>query len=111
MAINIVKNITTRRVIADDFIICKSFFLKMRGLMFSKKRTLIFEFDREKRVSLHMLFVFFPIWAIYMNQNKEVIFIKKLYPFISMVNPKKKAKYVMEVTEKKELIVGDRLDW
>ena len=79
--------------------------------MFSKKKNLLFKFDKEKRISLHMLFVFFPIWAVYLNELKEVVYIKKLIPFFSFVNPKKKAKYILELVDDPKTIVGDRIEW
>ena len=79
--------------------------------MFSKKRDLIFEFKKEKRISLHMFFVFFPIWAVYINKEKEAIFIKKLCPFVSSCFPDKKAKYILELTKKPDIKIGDKISW
>ena len=79
--------------------------------MFSKKKNLLFKFEKEKRVSLHMLFVFFPIWVVYLNEGKEVVYVKKLLPFISCIKPKKKAKYILELVEDPRTIVGDRVGW
>ena len=78
-----ITNKSTKTTIAINYKICKSFSSKAKGLMFSAKKNLIFTFNKEKRISLHMLFVFFPIWAVYLDKNKEVIEIKKLYPFIN----------------------------
>lgn len=106
-----IANKSTNQPIAKDYKICNSLFSKARGLMFSKKKNLIFIFKKEKRISLHMLFVFFPIWAIYLDKNKEAVFIKKLCPFISSCFPKTKAKYILELTEKPNIKTGDRLHW
>ena len=88
---------------------CSSLCSKAKGLMFSKKKNLVFIFDKEKPVSLHMLFVFFPIWAVYLNKKKIATKVKKLYPFISLC--KGNAKFILELTEKPDIKTGDKLDW
>ena len=90
---------------------CKTLISKTIGLMFSKKKNLVFIFPEEQRISLHMLFVFFPIWALYLNEKKQLVFMKKLYPFISTSYPKVKAKYIMELIELPNVKIGDILDW
>ena len=87
---------------------CNSLWSKARGLMFSKKKDLLFIFKSEQYISLHMLFVFFPIWAIYLDKDKTVTKIKKLNPFVSSVRGK--AKYILELTEKSNLKIGDQVD-
>lgn len=79
--------------------ICKSLWSKTRGLMFSKKKNLMFVFDDEKRRSLHMLFVFFPIDVLFLDKNKKVVEKARLKPF-SFYKSKKKAKYVVEISKK-----------
>ncbi len=73
---------------------CKSLFSKFRGLMFSKKKILIFINKKEEFVSLHMFFVFFPIYVYFFNNKKQLIKTKRLYPFISFMSGK--AKYIIE---------------
>ncbi|MBR9698943.1 hypothetical protein GOV09_00610 [Candidatus Woesearchaeota archaeon] len=97
--------------IAKEFKVCTSIASKMRGLMFSKKRNLIFVFPKEQRISLHMLFVFFPIWVVYLDEKKKVVAIRKLLPFISFCYPKEKAKYIIELAENPSLKTGDKLSW
>jgi uncharacterized protein len=104
-------NKTKKKSIAENYIICNSLSSKARGLMFSKKKNLIFIFDKEERISLHMLFVFFPIWAVYLNKDKKVVSIKKLNPFISMCYPKEKAKYIIELITQPRAKLGDILSW
>jgi len=107
----VITNKSTKTTIAKDYKICSSLFSKARGLMFSKKRNLIFDFDEERRISLHMLFVFFPIWAVYLNKNKKTVAIRKLFPFIYCCYPKQKAEYILELTEKPKIEIGDKIDW
>ena len=68
--------------------------------MFSRKidKPLIFLFSKEKRVSIHMFFVFFPIDVIYLNKNKEVIYIKenaKPFTLLRAIN----CNYIIEIEE------------
>ncbi|MFW6014325.1 MAG: DUF192 domain-containing protein [Nanoarchaeota archaeon] len=86
-------------VIASEFKHCKNFFQHFRGLMFSGKKCLLFEFEKEKHISLHMFFVFFAIDVVYLDKNKKVVEIKKgLKPFW-FYSPKKKAKFIIEAPE------------
>ena len=77
--------------------ICKSWFSKFRGLMFSRKKNLLFVFKKEKLIAIHMFFVFFPITVIYFDKNKKETARVKAYPF-TILKPRK-AKYILETTE------------
>ena len=80
--------------------VCKTFFSKAKGLMFSRKNNIMLVFDKEQYISLHTWFVFFPIDLIFMDKNRDVIEIKEnLKPF-RFYRSKKKAKYVIEIAEK-----------
>jgi uncharacterized protein len=95
--------------LSDDAAPCKTLLSKAIGLMFSKKRDLLFIFKKEERVSLHMLFVFFPIWAVYLDKEKKVVYIKKLYPFISYCDPKQNSSYILELTKQPNIKIGDTI--
>jgi hypothetical protein len=108
-----IKNLTRKTILAKRYKICKSLLSRGFGLMFSKKRILVFVFDKEKISALHMFFVFFPIDALFLDANKIVVEIKEnLKPF-SLYMPKKKAKYIIELpkTKKLDAKVGDRIDF
>ena len=96
----IIKNDAKRRIICTGAKLCKSIFSKAAGLMFSKSPTpLIFTFNKEKIVPLHMLFVFFPIDVLFLDKNREIVEIKEsLMPF-EFYTPKKKAMYIIELPE------------
>ena len=80
--------------------IYKNIFSKALGLMFSKQKTLIFIFKKEKIIPLHMLFVFYPIDVIFLNKDRKIVEIKEnLKPF-TFYTPKNKAKYVIELPNK-----------
>ncbi|MCK5107096.1 MAG: DUF192 domain-containing protein [Nanoarchaeota archaeon] len=76
--------------------ICKSILQKSMGLMFSKKRILLFTWKNEKKQPIHMFFVFFPIDLFYLNKNKEVIEIKKNVKPFTHYNPKKHCMFLIE---------------
>ncbi len=79
--------------------ICRSAWNKARGLMFSRKKNLVFVFDDEERRSLHMFFVFFPIDVLFLDKNKRVVEIKKNFMPFTFYKSKEKAQYIIELTE------------
>ena len=74
-----------------------------RGLMFSKKKNLLFEFRKEQNVGIHMLFVFFPIIAVWIDKNKKIKNVKRMKPFVSF--HEEKAKYILEIPFDKKLFL------
>jgi uncharacterized membrane protein (UPF0127 family) len=94
-----------------EYKICRSLWSQTRGLMFSKKKNLVFVFNKEKRISLHMLFVFFPIDVLFLDENKRIIEIKRnLRPF-RFYTSKEKSKYVVELTEDHNHKIGERVNF
>ena len=94
-----------------DVSICDNLFSRLRGLMFSfpKNDGLLFKFNKEVFVSLHMFFVFFPIDIVYINKNKIVIKIKKrVLPFVPFIAPVK-CKYILELKNCKNIKIGDKV--
>lgn len=78
--------------------------------MFSRKRNLLFVFNEEKRISLHNFFVFFPIDLVFLDKNGRVIEIKRNFKPFTFYKSKNKAKYVLELTEKNNLKVGNGVE-
>jgi len=90
---------------------CKSIFSQLFGLMFRfpKNDGLLFIFKKEKYISLHMFFVFYPIDIIYLNQNKIIIkIIKKALPFTLFIPPVK-CKYILELKNSKNLKLNEKI--
>lgn len=79
-------------------IFCESIFSKMRGQMFrSYAKNMVFVFEKEQKVPLHMMFVFFSIDVLFLDSSCRVVeLIEGLKPF-RFYSPKNKAKYVVEV--------------
>jgi len=94
-------NTTKNRIIAKKTTLCRIFFSKMLGLMFSakskiKNKAMIFIFDKEQKVSIHMFFVFYNIDVLWLNKHKQVVEMKTLHPF-NIYYPKRIAKYIIEL--------------
>ena len=77
------------------------------ALIFDMKRTARFE------NSLHMLFVFYPILAVFLNSEQKVVDKRILTPFQLNYTPKKKCRYIIEIptTFEKEFKIDDKISW
>jgi len=107
MIINKTRNTT----IAGSCKLYRNIFSKATGLMFSKQKNIVFIFRKERIVSLHMLFVFFPIDVLFLDKNKKIVEIKKNLKPWGFYSPKKKAMYVVELKAGKSssTSVGDKI--
>jgi len=73
---------------------------KTKGLMFSRKKNIMFVFNKEQIINLHTWFVFFPIDIILLDKDRKVVEIREnLKPF-RFYKSEKKAKYVIEIAER-----------
>ncbi len=90
-------NRTNGAVLAEEYGLCSSVMKKARGLMFSRQRSLVFPFDSERIVPLHMLFVFYPIDVLFLDKDKRVAEIKENFRPFTFYTPKQRAKYVIEL--------------
>lgn len=95
------KNKSKKTIIAKKTEVRRSAIGKALGLMFTlpaavDDKALVFEFSREKRIGLHMLFVFYPIDVIFLDDKKRAVEITTLQPFCLSYAPKNKAKYIIE---------------
>ena len=96
-----------------DVEVCNSFFSKFRGLMFSKKKNLLFVNKKDGHYSVHMLFVFFPIDVVWLDKDFEVVDVRRnVKPFTPLVFPGGRNRYVLELSFKDflDLKVGDKLE-
>ena len=108
------KNITKNIVLVYTARFLKNSLAKGIGLMFSKAlydEAFIFVFKKEKIISLHMFFVFYPIDVLFLNKDNEVVELRENVRPFSFLTPKKKAKYVIElpkdIIRKTKTEVGD----
>jgi len=94
--------------------ICNSF-RKFSGLMFKSRDTeiLLFEFSKNTEIRIHSFFVFFPFFAIWIDDKNKIVQIKKVKPFTFSVRPKESFRKILEIpiNEKNreilKLLVGD----
>ena len=82
--------------------VCKSFISQLLGLMFKPKQNLLFINKKEKKVSLHMFFVFYPITILYLNKDYQVIKKRKALPFHPYISGIK-SKYILELSKKNNI--------
>src|SRR3989338_4361926 len=110
-----IKNLTRRRILAKNARFCRNIFSKTIGLMFSKPKSLIFIFEKEKIIPLHMLFVFYSIDVLFLDKNKRVVEIKENFGPFRFYTPKNKAKYVIElpsgIIKKSGTKLGDKISF
>lgn len=115
----VLENVTRKKELVKRVRFADSFLAKARGLMFERKErfnyALVFPFGGEVRLgaSIHMLFVFFPIAAVYLDSKKVVVDIAFLKPFAVNYTPKKPAAFLVEmpVENAGEIRIGDRLSF
>ena len=107
-------------ILADKVKIYKDIFHKTRGLMFSrpfkKGEAIVLEANEEGTLetTIHMLFVFFTIDVVWLNNEKEVVDIKEnVKAFTPLIVPKKPAKYVVEFPKHtaRHIKIGDKLEF
>ena len=70
------------------------------GLMFSSKKKaqiLLFDLKKNSKLGIHSFFVRFPFIAIWINENKKVVEIKKILPYRGLIKPKKSFRYLIEI--------------
>lgn len=113
-----IKNLSKNRILAKDHEECKTTFSKAKGLMFTfplKNKGLVFIFEKEKRISLHMFFVFYPIDLIFLNKNKRIVEMKENFLPFNLYMSKRKAKYVLEfpirTIKMTKSEIGDKIQW
>src|SRR3989344_5574640 len=100
MKLKNIKNTTKHKILVNNIKFCRNFLNKSIGLVFHtrlKDKGLIFIYNKEEKVSLHMVFVFFPIDVLFLDKNKKVIEMKRNFRPFSFYIPKKKAKYILEL--------------
>jgi len=111
-----IKNKTKKAIIATNARVCNSILSRAVGLMFSlKPRSLIFIFEKEKTIPLHMFFVFFPIDIVFLNKNKIVVELKEIFKPFTIYAPKEKAMYIIELPKntikKAKIGLGDEIEF
>ncbi|MBP1907903.1 DUF192 domain-containing protein [Methanolobus bombayensis] len=105
--------------VATDVDFACSMIKQVRGLMFSRRipdnYALVFVMKKSQRVSLHMLFVNYPIDVIFLDDEKKVIKVSSMKAWIGTCSCSKKVKYIIETShgksEKLRIEKGDIFDF
>ena len=90
---------------------CTSNLSKTIGLMFSKKKILIFDMKKLMIIRLHMFFVFFPINVYLLDEDRKVIEIKNDFKPFTFFNSKKQARFVIECPKHLNLKINDQVSF
>ena len=95
-----ILNTTSKKIIAKNVTLCKTVFSQSLGLMFkTKANPLLFIFKKEKKISLHMFFVFCSIDLIFLNEKKRIVEIKENFKSFQIYTSTNKAKYLLELPQ------------
>jgi len=73
---------------------------KITGLTFTKKekaKILLFDFKKQTKIPIHSFFVFFNFLAIWLDEDNQVIEIKKVTPWKLSIAPKKSFTKLIEI--------------
>ncbi len=90
--------------------ICATPLSQAIGLMFSRRRTLLFVFRRPRRMRIHSWFVFFPLTLLFLDSSRRVIESTRLRPF-SYYAAQRNASYLIETPHTITIRDGERMVW
>ncbi len=92
-------NLTRKKTLAEKITICDNIFTQAVGVMFkfAMDSAYVFPVKPERKVALHMLFVFFPIDVLYLDSNNKVVEIKEKFLPFTLYFPKIKATTIVEL--------------
>jgi uncharacterized membrane protein (UPF0127 family) len=118
-----ILNLTRNNIISGEAKAARSFFSRLRGLMFSKPADLVLVSPKEniEHSSIHMLFMRYPIDVLWLDSGMKVVDVARRVPPFQLFKPgtwrvykpAKDAKYVVEIAVKKlpSVAVGDVIEF
>lgn len=108
-----IVNKRTGQGISTRELICASWWLQVRGLMFRRRMNLMMVFLVPRQISLHNFFVFYPIDVFVLDEERRVIEIKRDFKPFRMWFGQKKGKYVVEMGVRNDanISLGDKWEW
>ena len=87
-----------------------------KGLMFSRRekaKNLLFSFDKPTKMAIHSFFVFFDFLAVYLDEQNNVLEIRKVKPFSLRISSTKPYYKLLEIPINEmnqgivQILVGD----
>ena len=115
---NKLLNKTRNKILVNHIRFCLTPLSQSHGLMFSgfiNDKALIFDFQKSRRINLHMFFVFFPIDIIFLDSRKKVVELKTGFMPFTLYKSVKKARFLIEcsagVIEESNTRVGDVIEF
>lgn len=105
-----VKEAKSGKTVCNDAIVCSSLWKKARGLMFSRRKNLVFVFPWQSKVSLHMIGVLYPIDVVGLDSKKRVVCSARLRPLQFWRSPGE-VSYIIELSKKPYVVpkIGTQL--
>ena len=97
--------------------VADTFFKRMMGLSFSKKKNMLFTMDYEYQWPFWMFGVRYALSIVFLDESKEVVDVKRAEPLSldprtwRTYTPRKPSKYVFETPLDIKIKIGDRLSW
>ncbi len=113
----VIRSADTGRIVLARAKWCQSFWCHFKGLMLRRSlpddEGLLFVFRRQNvaETTIHMLFMLFPIAAVWLDQDGCVVDAKLAKPWRLVIAPAKAAKYLIEARPVvlERVKVGERL--
>ena len=86
-----IRNTTRGTILAEKVKLCDTILSRARGLMFrlplKAGHAYFFPFNPPERPWIHMLFVFFPIDMVFLDENNKVVHLEEARPFQLKIMP------------------------
>jgi uncharacterized membrane protein (UPF0127 family) len=89
-----------RKLAIEPLEICNSLWKRSIGLMFSSKeksKAKIFVFQNPTQMSIHSFFVFFPFFAVWIDENGKILDKRLVLPWMFSVKPKQPYTRLIEI--------------
>ena len=98
---------------------CETFLCKLRGLTFrrilpnDRGLLLVEKMDDRMLTGIHMLFVFFKLGIVWIDNEGIVVDVRVAKPWVSFLLPKEAARYVLEIVPERisEFKIGDKVNF
>jgi uncharacterized membrane protein (UPF0127 family) len=107
-----------KNIIVHNLKVCDNIFNQGTGLMFRTRNAVndkawIFTFSKPRIIAITMMFVFFPIDLIFLDDKKKVIEVKEKIAPWAFYTPKNKATYCIElkagIVQSKKIRLNDKM--